>query len=303
MEHIITDFWHLFTAAGFLALVNIIIIDIVMSGDNAIVIGMATKNLPEHLRKKAIMVWIVLATLLRIVFALFATVLLQISWLRFAGWVLLLYVVWKFYKELRTGGDHHDDSVSWKVKQISFASAIWTLVIADVSMSLDNVLAVAGASHGNIVTLGIWLVVSILLMAFASNYIAKKLNDFPIIQWVGLLVILFVAIEMLIKWTPDIEQTIQITNLLPFFIFAISLLFIFLHQKYMKALDTAKIQIFLQKHYLKIFSLFFLIMFLMINIWDIIIWYLQSHQVFIYSANFIILFLFLEVVSLLRNKK
>ena len=161
MEQIIQDFWHIFTIAWALALLNIIIIDIVMSWDNAIVIGMATKNLPEKLRKKAIMIWIVLATVMRIWFALFATILLNITWLRFAWGVLLLYVVWKFYKELRNGGEHHYENNDKKIKEIWFASAIWTIIIADVSMSLDNVLAVAWASHWNIVTLWIWLVFSI----------------------------------------------------------------------------------------------------------------------------------------------
>lgn len=303
MEQIIQDFWHLFTIAWLLALLNIIIIDIVMSWDNAIVIWMATRKLPEKLRKKAITIWIVAATVLRVIFALFATILLNIAWLRFSGWVLLLYVVWKFYKELRNGEGHHEENDLKKVKEVWFASAITTIIVADVSMSLDNVLAVAWASHGNVVTLWIWLVFSILLMAFASNYIAKKLWEFPIIQWIGLLVILFVAIEMLIKWTPDIENTINITNLFPFFIFITSILFVFLHQKYVKPIEENKMIEFIKKSYFKIIISFLLIIFLFVNLWETINSYINSHVVFLYFINFILLFVFLEVISLFRRKK
>ncbi len=303
MEQIIQDFWLLFTLAWFLALVNIIIIDIVMSWDNAIVIWMATRKLPPALRKKAITIWIIVATVLRVIFAFFATILLNITGLRFAWWILLLYVVWKFYKELRNGGEHQDEALQTGVKQIGYASAIWTIIIADVSMSLDNVLAVAWASHGNIVTLWIWLVFSILLMAFASNYIAKKLGEYPIIQWIWLLVILFVAIEMLIKWTPDIEKTIHITNLFPFFIFAASIFFIFLHQKYVKALEEEKLKLFIQNNYSKIIMSFLLIIFLFVNLWDKISAYIYHHQVFLYFVNLLLLFTFLEVVSIFRKKK
>lgn len=303
MEQIIQDFWHLFTIAWSLALLNIIIIDIVMSWDNAIVIWMATRKLPEKLRKKAITIWIVAATVLRVIFALFATILLNIAWLRFAGWVLLLYVVWKFYKELRNGEEHHEENDLKKVKEVWFASAITTIIVADVSMSLDNVLAVAWASHGNVVTLWIWLVFSILLMAFASNYIAKKLWEFPIIQWIGLLVILFVAIEMLIKWTPDIENTINITNLFPFFVFLTSILFVFLHQKYVKPIEENKMIEFIKNNYFKIIISFLLIIFLFVNLWETIQSYINSHVVFLYFINFILLFVFLEVISLFRRKK
>lgn len=300
MENLLQEFYHLFTAAWFLALVNIIIIDIVMSWDNAIIIWMATRNLPEELRKKAILVWIVLATLMRIWFAFFATYLLTLTWIKFAWGILLLYVVWKFYKELRLGWNHHDDNSS-KVKEISFWSAIYTIIIADVSMSLDNVLAVAWASHGNVVTLGIWLVFSILLMAFASNLIAKKLNDYPIIQWVWLLVILFVAIEMLISWTPEIEKSVQITNLFPIFVFWTSMVFVYLHQKYIKKVDEEKIWNYFKQNYLKVLISFIFLVMIFVNLWSNISNYIKTHESIIYVINFILLFIFLEVVSIFRS--
>lgn len=302
MENLTQEFMHLFTFAWALALVNIIIIDIVMSWDNAIIIWMATRNLPERLRKKAIFVGIFLATIMRIWFAFFATYLLELTGLRFAGWILLLYVVWKFYKELRSWEHAHQEQKSWK--EIWFMTAIWTIIIADFSMSLDNVLAVAWASHWNVVTLWIWLVFSIILMAFASNYIAKSLTKFPIIQWVWLLVILFVAIEMLIKWAPDIEQALHLEyNFLPFFIFLSSLLFMYLHQRYFRAISEAKIKTYIEKNYLKIIVWFLFIIFLFVNIGRTITSYIDSHVIINYFVNFILLFIFLEVISLYKLPK
>lgn len=301
MENIIHWLTELTTIAWLIALLNIIIIDIVMSWDNAIIIWMATRNLPAKIRKKAIMVWIVLATIFRIVLAFFAVYLLQIIGLRLAWWILLLYVVWKFYSELRNWESHHEESSS--KTEIGFASAIYTIIIADLSMSLDNVLAVAWASHWNIVTLWIWLVFSIILMAFASNYIAKNLNKFPQIQWIWLLIILFVAIEMMITWTSQVEKTISISNLLPFIILVISMLFIFLHQKKIKALEEKKIKAFLEKNYIKIFMWFLITLMVFITIWDKISTYIKSHEALFLVLIFIFLWLFLELVSLAKIKK
>jgi len=300
MENILNWLVELTTMAWLIALLNIIIIDIIMSWDNAIIIWMATRNLPEKLRKKAIFVWIILATILRIVLAFFAVYLLSVIWIRFAWWVLLLYVVWKFYKELRNGESSHEE---WKtIKEISFTSAIYTIIIADVSMSLDNVLAVAWAAHWNIVTLGIWLIFSIILMAFASNYIAKNLWKYPQIQWIWLLVILFVAIEMMINGVSQIEQTISIWNLLPVIILIISMIFIFLHQKKIIAPDETKIKLFLEKNYIYIFMWLLLFMMIFISFWDIISTYIKSHDAIFLAIFFIVLLLFLELVSLIKRK-
>lgn len=135
------------------------------------------------------------ATILRIIFSLGVVFLLQIPGLEFLGAILLLYVVWKFYREIRAS-EHHEEGGHTAAK---FGEAIKTIIIADVAMSLDNVLAVAGASHGNIVNLGIGLVISIILMVVASGWIAKKLEEYPSIQWLGLFIILFTALEMLEK--------------------------------------------------------------------------------------------------------
>lgn len=293
------QFLHLFTVSGALALLNIIIIDIVMSWDNAIIIWMATKSLDEKYRKKAIMIWIVLATIMRIIFAFFAVYLLQIVWLKLAWGLLLLFVVWKFYKDLRVGASDH--SIKTKSAKSAYLAAIYTIVLADVSMSLDNVLAVAWASHGNMVTLWIWLIFSIMLMAFASNLIASKLEKYPQIQWVWLLVILFVAIEMILWWTSEIWTKITFWNLMPILIFIIWILFVFVHNKYIKWIEKQKIRSFFENNYLTIIIFNLVLFILMIFFGDVISIFIKSHPVWLYSSLFIILTIFLELIAVFKT--
>jgi len=271
-----------------------------MSWDNAIIIWMATKDLDQKYRKKAIIIGIVLATIFRIILAFFTVFLLSIVWLKFAGWLLLLYVVWKFYKELRVW--NHEEHI-WKTKKEStFMYAIYTIIIADISMSLDNVLAVAGASHDNIVTLWIGLIFSIILMAFASNYIAKSLNKYPQIQWIWLFVILFVAIEMILNGTSDIDSKLHIANLLPFSIFIIWAFFIVLHQKYIKPINEESIKNYLSKNYLKVIIIILSLVLVLIFMWDKIVNYLNSHHALQYSIIFVIMIIILELFSILKHK-
>lgn len=196
----------IFTAAGFSALLQVIAIDLVLAGDNAIVIGLAAAGLPREQRNRAILVGIIAATVMRIGFALITTQLLAIKGLLLVGGVLLLWVCWKMYTELRAGHAHDDamddvvagDSAADSgAPRKTFAQAAMQIVIADVSMSLDNVLAVAGAAHGHFQVLIIGLVLSIALMGLASTWIARVINKYPWIAWGGLLVILYVSIKMI----------------------------------------------------------------------------------------------------------
>jgi YjbE family integral membrane protein len=203
----------IFTAAGFTALLQVIAIDLVLAGDNAIVIGLAAAGLPKDQRKKAILVGVLAATVLRIIFALITQKLLGFGpILLIAGGLLLLYVCWKMWRELSTSHeDEHeatealsdrdlnaDGSVA-RGKTKSFAQAAWQIVIADVSMSLDNVLAVAGAAMNHPTVLIIGLALSIALMGLAASFIARLLHKYRWIAYVGLLVILYVAIQMTLK--------------------------------------------------------------------------------------------------------
>ena len=201
----------IFTPEGFAALMQVIMIDLVLAGDNAIVIGLAAAGLPKDQRAKAILVGIIAATVLRIGFALATTQLLQIVGLLLAGGVLLLWVCWKMWRELRT--PHHDEddanealanadlnadgTVAGGAPRKTFAQAAWQIVVADISMSLDNVLAVAGAAHDHPTVLIIGLVLSIALMGIAASFIARLLNKHRWIAYVGLLVILYVSLEMI----------------------------------------------------------------------------------------------------------
>jgi YjbE family integral membrane protein len=208
----------IFTAAGFWALLQVIAIDLVLAGDNAIVIGLAAAGLPTDQRKKAILVGIGAATVLRIGFALITQWLLAIGpFLLIAGGLLLLWVCWKMWRELRVSYQeeheatealseadyNHDGTVATKAPRKTFAQAAWQIVIADVSMSLDNVLAVAGAAMDHPTVLIIGLALSIALMGFAASYVARLLHKYRWIAYIGLLIILWVAIKMTLDGAVD----------------------------------------------------------------------------------------------------
>lgn len=196
----------LFTATGFAALLEVIAINLVLSGDNAIVIGLAAAGLPAHLRPKAILFGIIAATVLRLLFAAVTSYLLGIVGLQLLGGLLLAWVCWKMWSELREGGDAEAEAAkaAAKAKEKTFWQAAMQIVIADVSMSLDNVLAVAGAAQQHPLVLIIGLVVSIALMGIAANFVARLLNRFRWIAYVGLAVIVYVAITMIYEGAREV---------------------------------------------------------------------------------------------------
>jgi YjbE family integral membrane protein len=198
-----------FTTEAMTAFFQVIMIDLVLAGDNAIVIGLAAAGLPRDQRNKAILVGIIAATVLRIGFASITVQLLQIVGLLLAGGLLLLWVCWKMWRELRTPAhDEHDAQEALEDQDINqdgtvsgpprktFAQAIWQITIADVSMSLDNVLAVAGAARDHPYILVFGLALSIALMGIAASFIARILQKHRWIAYVGLAIILYVALKM-----------------------------------------------------------------------------------------------------------
>ncbi|RWX78398.1 TerC family protein [Neorhizobium lilium] len=189
----------IFTAAGFAALLEVIAINLVLSGDNAIVIGLAAAGLPADMRRKAIIFGIAAATVLRLVFAAVTSYLLGIVGLQLLGGLLLAWVCWKMWSELRQNGDAHADELANQAgaHQKTFFQAATQIVVADVSMSLDNVLAVAGAAQEHSAVLIIGLVVSIALMGVAANFVARLLGRFRWIGYLGLAVIVYVAASMI----------------------------------------------------------------------------------------------------------
>lgn len=191
------------------ALLQVIVIDLVLAGDNAVVIGLAAAGLPERQRGKAILIGIAAATLLRILFAVATTQLMQIVGLLLAGGILLLWVCWKMWRELRASAaedtaKHGANGVTPPRKTLLQAAT--QIIVADVSMSLDNVLAVAGAAREQPIVLVFGLLLSIALMGIAASFIARLLQTHRWIAYVGLLVILYVAIDMTVRGIADIAK-------------------------------------------------------------------------------------------------
>ncbi|MBB4290319.1 YjbE family integral membrane protein [Rhizobium leguminosarum] len=200
----------IFTAAGLTALLQVIAIDLVLAGDNAVVIGLAAAGLEATQRRKAIIVGIAAATILRILFASVAVYLLAIVGLLLAGGLLLLWVCWKMWRELRAGhGENHDAAGAESAPKKTFFQAATQIVIADVSMSLDNVLAVAGAAREHPSVLIIGLALSIALMGIAANLIARLLNNHRWIAYVGLLIILYVSLDMIHRGGVEVLPYVQ----------------------------------------------------------------------------------------------
>jgi YjbE family integral membrane protein len=210
------------------ALFQVILIDLVLAGDNAIVIGLAAAGLPREQRAKAILVGVLAATMLRILFAVMATWLLAIIGLLLAGGILLLWVCWKMWRELRDSTAEHNaahEALAGEepgagcrnapaASRKTFAQAAWQIVIADVSMSLDNVLAVAGAAREHPFVLIFGLALSVALMGIAASLIARLLNRHRWIAYVGLAIILYVALHMIFEGTSEIHEAVAFGELL-----------------------------------------------------------------------------------------
>ena len=187
-------FSDLFGAEQLVILSQIIFIDLVLAGDNAIIIGMVASKFPAEQRKKVIFWGIGGAVILRIILTILTAYLLQITGLRLIGGLLLLYIVYKLYTDVIKG---HAGDEDIKVDNSSFIKAIWTVLLADFTMSLDNVLGVAGAAGDHYYLLIFGLILSIVLMATAANLISKWINEYKWIAWIGLFAILVVAVDLI----------------------------------------------------------------------------------------------------------
>jgi YjbE family integral membrane protein len=199
---------HYLTGDALSALLQVVLIDLVLSGDNAIIIGMAVAGLPKENRGRIILWGVVGATVLRLAFAALTTQLLQIIGLTLAGGLLLLWVAWRMFRELRVKGKeeaaHAEATAAAKLK--TPRQAMVQIIVADVSMSLDNVLAVAGAARDHKIILWIGLALSIVLMAVASNAIARILDRYHWIAWVGFAIIVYVAGTMIWAGTHEVVR-------------------------------------------------------------------------------------------------
>jgi YjbE family integral membrane protein len=216
----------LFTSEAVVAFIQVVAIDLVLAGDNAVVIGLAAAGLPPEQRTRAILIGIVGATILRIVFAGLTTQLLQIVGLLFAAGILLLWVCWKIWRELRTITDldgvatqgdwdiNRDGTIAGRARRKTLGQAALQIVAADVSMSLDNVLAVAGAAREHPIVLVFGLILSIALMGVAANWVARLLERHRWIAYVGLAIIFYVACEMIYRGAHELKPIINMASAL-----------------------------------------------------------------------------------------
>lgn len=208
-QHIVNDFSNITSPSELAAFGQVLMIDILLAGDNAIVVGALAAGLPDHQRRRVIMIGILAALVLRISFALVVSELMQFVGLILAGGLLLLWVSWKMYRELHPAGgsagspEIEGDEHSGVTAPKSFVAAAWSVALADVSMSLDNVLAVAGAAREHPGILIIGLMLSVALMGIAANFIAKIIDRFRWIAYFGLAVILYVAGSMIYEGIVD----------------------------------------------------------------------------------------------------
>jgi len=211
LGHLVDPGWW---QSHWLLVFNVIMIDVVLAGDNAIVVGLAASRVAPELRAKVIFWGIAAAVIMRIGFAATTQQLLAVVGLTLAGGILLLWVCWKMYRQITTGnghggnpngdGAHGNPSATQVDYHLGFWPAVTQVAIADISMSLDNVLAVAGAAKESVLVLVIGLVIAITLMAVASHYIAKLLVRYPGITWVGLAIIVYVALDMIFRGSHEV---------------------------------------------------------------------------------------------------
>ncbi len=210
-QHIVDDFSNIGSPAALSAFIQVLMIDIVLAGDNAIVVGALAAGLPADQRKKVIAIGVIAALVMRVGFALIVTWLLGIVGLVFAGGLLLLWVAWKMYREIAAPSPEHShgspeiegDEHSGVKPAKSFAGAAFSVALADVSMSIDNVLGVAGAARDHPGILIVGLIFAVALMGLAANVIARYIERFRWIAWVGLAVILYVAGKMIYEGWVD----------------------------------------------------------------------------------------------------
>ena len=205
-----------FDAATLWPLFQIIVIDIVLSADNAIIVGVAAAGLPADLRRRAIVFGIAGAAVIRIICAVFVVQLLSIIGLLLAGGLLLAWVCWRMWRELRSAEAESDNDAALKTAAATtMTAAMVNIIVADVTMSLDNVLAVAGAARDNVELLVFGLVLSVALMGAVANYVAKLIQDHKWIAYVGLIVIVYVAGNMIWRGATEIQTEVLSENVSP----------------------------------------------------------------------------------------
>lgn len=208
----------LFSTSALLALAQVLMINVVLSGDNAVVIGMVAARCASDQRRKVILWGMGAAVVLRILLSIVAVDLLNILGLSLAGGILLLWVAWRLYRDIREQNaekeglqaiSEHNPGAAGIANCVPFSRAIWQIAVADISMSVDNVLAIAGAANQNIPVLVIGLVVSIALMGVAATFIAQLLQRYPVLSYIGVALIVYVGSEMIWEGSGDVPEILR----------------------------------------------------------------------------------------------
>lgn len=202
-QDIVHDFANIGSPAALAAFAQVVMIDVMLAADNAIVVGALAAGLPPAMRRKVILIGVAAALILRVAFALIVTQLLQVVGLVFAGGLLLLWVAWKMWRELRVDAGADGDEPLAEQAPRRFWAAAWAVAVADVSMSLDNVLAVAGAARDHPGILAVGLILSVALMGLAANAMARVIERYRWVAYAGLMVILYVAARMIWEGLTD----------------------------------------------------------------------------------------------------
>jgi YjbE family integral membrane protein len=212
----------LFSVSALIALAQVLMINVVLSGDNAVVIGMVAARVQPTDRRRVILWGMGAAVVLRILLALVAVDLLRVLGLLLAGGIILLWVAWRLYRDIREQNEEKAGLAAMaahggggaagggSASTVPFSRAIWQIAVADISMSVDNVLAIAGAANKNVMVLVIGLVVSVALMGVAATYIARLLQRYPALAYVGVALIVYVGIEMIWEGTGDLPELMRL---------------------------------------------------------------------------------------------
>lgn len=204
----------IFSLDAFSVFIQVIFVDLILAADNAIIVAMVASRVPEHLRQRVILLGIAAAVVMRIGFSLIAVQLLAVPGLKLVGGLLLLWVCWKLWQEIRKPSHEEQIEAGETVQLASLGTAIFQIVLADLSMSIDNVLAIAGLSRDYPLILVFGLVLSVAFMIFAATLISKVVDKYPLISYIGLAIIFYVALQMIYEGTLELTGSAEVASLL-----------------------------------------------------------------------------------------
>lgn len=278
-----------------LILLQVIVIDVVMSSDNALVISMTTQNLPHHDKTKAIIGGAIGGAILRIIFASFLIQFLQMPIFKIIGGLLLLYICAKLYRQIR---DHHPKSSKHHHQWSSFRHAIRLIMIADISMSLDNVLAISATVNHSTWLLVLGITVSVILMVAAASRLQRMIARYPVIQWIGFVIILFVALKLLIWGAVVLIPAQYYGILMSIGLASLMLVAMVLHHLYLAPFEKHQLNKLIVRHAPAMITILLLVIVWFIGYNDVVMSIFHSHPHITQGSIIIIFLLLIELISI-----